>query len=183
MFIFLIVAAVLALVFVSFYNSLVKLKNKCEEAWSSINIQLKRRFDLVPNLVETVKGYATHEKSTFEAVIQARNGVSQVSAGDVAGQAQAQAQLSQAVRQIMVLAESYPQLRANENFMSLQSSLTEIESDIQNARRYYNGVTRDFNTALETFPSVIIARLLNYSKKDYFELESADEAKAVQVKF
>ncbi len=162
------------------YNSLVKLKNQAEEAWSSIDVQLKRRYDLIPNLVETVKGYAKHEKETLENVIKARNMA--INATNITEKAEAENFLTGTLKSLFALSENYPELKANQNFLKLQDSLTEIEDYIQNARRYYNAVVRDLNTKIETFPSNIIANIFNFKKRDYFEI-SEKEKEAVKVKF
>jgi len=168
------------LMVVVLYNKLVALKNRCEESWSSIDVQLKRRYDMIPNLVETVKGYASHEKETLEKVIQARNMA--MGAQTVQDQGQAENMLTGALKSIFALSESYPDLKANANFSELQQTIADVEEAIQNARRYYNAVVRDNNTAVETFPSVIIANMFSFKKRDYFEIE--EEAKQnVKVSF
>lgn len=182
-FILLIALVLIALFLVGIYNGFVSLKNKVDEAWSGISVQLKRRYDLIPNIVNTVKGYAAHEKETLERVINARNSAVSLKPGDVQGQAQANAAISQGIRQLFALAESYPDLKANANFMSLQNSLTEIEDNLQNARRYYNATVRDYNTKCQSFPSVIIARAFNFATREFFELDSAEESRNVQVQF
>ena len=179
--IFISVLIVLGLYFVAMYNGLVKLKNQSEEAWSSIDIQLKRRHDLIPNLVETVKGYASHEKDTLTKVIEARNMAMQASGG-IEKRAEAENFLTGTLKSLFALSESYPQLRANENFLHLQNSLNEIEDNIQNARRYYNAVVRDLNTKIESFPTNIISGMFNFNKKEYFEIDEK-EKEPVQVKF
>lgn len=168
---------------VMMYNRLVKLRNLTEEAWSGISVQLKRRFDLIPNLVETVKGYAGHEKATLENVVKLRNAAMSAAPGDVAQQAQANAALSQGIKGIFALAENYPDLKANQNFIELQNSLETIEDNLQNSRRYYNGCVRDLNTSCETFPSVLIANAFAFEKREYFELDSPEEAQNVKVSF
>lgn len=182
-FILLIALVLIALFLVGIYNGFVSLKNKVDEAWSGISVQLKRRYDLIPNIVNTVKGYAAHEKETLERVINARNSAVSLQPGDVQGQAQANAAISQGIRQLFALAESYPDLKANTNFMSLQNSLTEIEDNLQNARRYYNATVRDYNTKCQSFPSVIIARAFNFATREFFELDSVEESRNVQVQF
>ncbi len=162
------------------YNSLVKLKNQAEEAWSSIDVQLKRRYDLIPNLVETVKGYAKHEKETLENVIKARNMA--INATNIGEKAEAENFLSGTLKSLFALSENYPELKANQNFLKLQDTLSEIEDYIQNARRYYNAVVRDLNTKIETFPSNIIANLFNFKKREYFEIRE-EEKEPVKVKF
>ncbi len=179
--ILLVIIAVLILMFVGIYNGLVKLRNTSEQAWSDVDVQLKRRYDLVPNLVETVKGYASHEKDTFEKVVQARNQAMQAtSPGD---KAQAENFLQSTLKSLFALAEAYPDLKANQNFIQLQTELSNIEEQIQLARRYYNAVVRDLNTKIESVPSNIVANMFNFQKKEFFELESAEERKAPQVSF
>jgi LemA protein len=166
---------------VSLYNSLVRLRNGGENAWSDIDVQLKRRRDLVPNLVSTVKGFASHERETLEAVIQAR---AQATGGGAPAQvAESEGVLTQALGRLIALQEAYPELKANENFLSLQSELSSIESAIQNARRYYNAVIRDLNNACEAFPSVLVANSFGFSKGEYFELDSLEDRTAPQVDF
>lgn len=154
MFITLAIIAAIALYVVFIYNGLVKARQMKEEAWSGIDVQLKRRADLIPNLIETVKGYAAHEKSTFEEVIAMRNRAQAVPAGDVEGRAQAEGLLSQALGKLFALAEAYPDLKANTNFLELQRSLETIEGEIQMSRRYYNGAARDLNVKVESFPPI-----------------------------
>src|ERR1051325_9907784 len=149
-----VVAAIIIFVIV-LYNGLVQLKIRADSAWSDIDVQLKRRHDLIPNLVETVKGYAAHEKGTFENIAKWRSAA--MSATTPGDRAQAEGQLTMALKSLFAVAEAYPQLKANENFMSLQNSLTQIESDVQNSRRYYNAVVRDYNTRIATFPANMIA--------------------------
>ncbi|MFA5947404.1 MAG: LemA family protein, partial [Candidatus Gracilibacteria bacterium] len=149
--IILVILAVVLVIAVSIYNSLIKLKNKCNEAWADIDTQLKRRYDLIPNLVETVKGYASHEAGTLEKVTQARNMAMQ--AQNVHDKEQAENMLSGALKTIFALAENYPDLKANQNFLDLQKTLTDIEEHIQLSRRYYNATVRDFNTKIEVFPN------------------------------
>jgi LemA protein len=156
------------------YNGLVQLKVRADSAWSDIDVQLKRRHDLVPNLVETVKGYATHEKGTFEAVVDARSRA--MSAQGPASRAEAENALSGALKSLFALAESYPQLRASENFGQLQGSLAAIEDAIQNARRYYNAVVRDLNTKVLQFPSNVIARAFGFREREFFEIDDAERA-------
>lgn len=176
----LIVLAVVVLIVIALYNRLVALRNQGDEAWSGIDVQLKRRYDLIPNLVETVKGYAQHEQGTLEKVIQARNAA--LSTSGVEAKAAAENQLTGALKSIFALAESYPDLKANQNFTELQRSLSEIEEAVQLARRFYNAVVRDLNTACETFPSVLIANMFGFSKRQYFEIADSERSN-VQVKF
>lgn len=175
------VVVILYLVFV--YNGLVKARQIAEEAWSGIDVQLKRRADLIPNLIETVKGYAAHEKSTFEEVIAMRNRAQAVPAGDVEGRAQAEGALSQALGKLFALAEAYPDLKANENFAKLQRSLETIEGEIQMSRRYYNGAARDLNVKVESFPSNLIANAFRFVKAGYFEITNEADRAVPQVKF
>jgi LemA protein len=163
------------------YNSLVGLRVRADSAWSDIDIQLKRRHDLIPNLVETVKGYAGHEKSTFENVTKYRSMAMQ--ATGPADRAEAEGQLSMALKSLFAVAENYPQLRASENFTALQKSLAEIEDNLQNARRYYNAVVRDLNTTIQSFPSNLVAGMFGFQPRAFFELGSAAEREAPAVKF
>ena len=166
---------------IGMYNSLVRLKVTCDNAWADIDVQLKRRYDLIPNLVETVKGYAGHEKGTLEAVINARNrAMTATSPGD---KAQAENMLSSALKSLFALSEAYPQLRAIESFTSLQNSLAQIEDTVQNARRYYNAVVRDLNTAVDSFPSNQIALFFRFVKRQYFELDRPEERQVPHVSF
>jgi LemA protein len=166
---------------VQLYNRLIRLRNSSENAWSDIDVQLKRRHDLIPNLVETVEGYASHEKGTFEAVTAAR--AAATSANGAAESGAAESLLGSALRGLLAVAEAYPELEANENFMELQGELSSLEEAIQNSRRYYNAVVRDLNTACEVFPSNFVAQGFAITKKDYFELEDATERSAPQVSF
>ncbi len=166
---------------VSMYNSLVRLKVTCDNAWADIDVQLKRRYDLIPNLVETVKGYAAHEKGTLEAVINARNRA--MSATGPADKAEAENMLSGALKSLFALSEAYPQLRAIESFTSLQKSLSDIEDTVQNARRYYNAVVRDLNTKILQFPTNIIAGMLGFKSREFFEITAAAEREAPKVSF
>ena len=175
------VAVILYLVFV--YNGLVKARQIAEEAWSGIDVQLKRRADLIPNLIETVKGYAAHEKSTIEEVVALRNRAQAVPTGDVAGRAAAEGALSQALGRLFALAEAYPDLKANENFAELQRSLETIEGEIQMSRRYYNGAARDLNVKVESFPSNLIANAFRFAKASYFEITNEADRAVPSVKF
>jgi LemA protein len=178
------VVAVVVVWAIAAYNGLVGLRNRVQGAWSDIEVQLKRRHDLVGNLVETVKGYAQHERGTFEAVVQARNqAVGALQGGGAVAAASAENALTGALRQLFALAESYPDLKAASNFLELQHSLEGLEDAIQNARRYYNAVVRDFNTGIQTFPNVLVARSLGFREFDFFELPDASEAEAPQVSF
>ena len=182
MYIFLAFIALLSVWAVMTYNRGVRLRNQVEESWSGISVQLKRRYDLIPNLVSTVKGYAKHEQETLEKVINLRNRAQAVSQGDREGQAQAEQALSAGIRSIFALAENYPELKANENFQELQRSLTDIEDNIQNARRFYNAVVRDNNNYVESFPSMIVARMGGFSTYSYFEIDE-QERENIKVEF
>jgi LemA protein len=168
---------------ISMYNSFVKLKIKVDNSWSDIRVFLKKRFDLIPNLVNTVKGYAAHESQTFEKVTEARNAAVAVPPGDVQGAAQANQALVGALRGLLAIAENYPDLKANQNFLELQAALQSIEGDLGNARRYYNATVRDYNTAIRQFPGVIIANMSGFASREFFELENPQEAQNVEVKF
>ena len=165
------------------YNGLVRTRQMVKEAWSGIDVQLKRRADLIPNLVETVKGYATHEKEALERVTEMRTRTQNVRAGDIQGRAAAEGLLTQALGRLMAVAESYPDLKASQNFAELQRSLEATEGEIQMARRYYNGSVRELNVRVESFPSNLIARGFHFSKAEYFELEEAGDRKLPEVKF
>ncbi|MBK8043259.1 MAG: LemA family protein [Haliscomenobacter sp.] len=178
----LIAVVVLALWGIMLFNRGVRLKNQVEEAWSGISVQLKRRYDLIPNLVNTVKGYAAHEQDTLEKVIQLRNQAQSVPAGQINDQVQAEAALSAGVRSIFALAENYPDLKANQNFLGLQQTLTEVEDHLQNARRYYNAVVRDNNNYVDGFPSMIVARMGGFKGFDFFEADEKERGN-VEVKF
>jgi LemA protein len=175
------ILVLLVVLLVVLYNSLVRLNVQCDNAWADIDVQLKRRYDLVPNLVESVKGYAAHEKGTLEAVINARNRA--MSATGPADKAQAENVLSGALKSLFALAEAYPQLRAVESFTSLQSSLSEIEDTVQNARRYYNAVVRDLNIKIQQFPTNMVAGMLGFRTREFFELTAAAEREAPKVSF
>jgi LemA protein len=174
---------VAALYAVLVYNGLVRARQMAEEAWSGIDVQLKRRADLIPNLIETVKGYASHEKSTLEEVVALRNNAEAVPAGDVAARGQAEGLLGAALGRLLALAEAYPDLKANKNFSELQGSLEALESEIQMARRYYNGAARDLNVKVESFPSNLVAGRFGFSKRDYFEIASEADRAVPSVKF
>lgn len=182
-----IVVAVLLVVYgVSVYNGFVTLRNRVKEAWSDIEVQMKRRYDLIPNLVETVKGYASHESGTLEKVIQARNMAMAVKPGDVKQLAASENILSGALKSMFALSENYPTLQANANFLELQRELRDTEDKLQAARRFYNGNVLSLNTKIETFPSNIVAALFHFERRAFFELEGAEAAatrQPVQVKF
>jgi LemA protein len=174
---------VVGLAVIGIYNSLVRLNVQVDNAWSDIDVQLKRRHDLIPNVVETVKGYAAHEKGTLEAVVNARAKAVSVQAAGPAERGQAEGMLTQALRGLFALAESYPQLRATENFQQLQATLAQIEDAVQNARRYYNAVVRDLNTRVQQFPSNVVAGLFGFKNREFFEIPDAAQREVPQVKF
>jgi len=170
----LLIVLALAVWLVVMYNGLVQLRESAEAAWSDIDVQLKRRYDLIPNLVETVKGYATHEQETFEKVIQARNRA--MSAQGPAAKAEAEGMLAGALKNLFALSEAYPQLKAASNFRDLQESLQEVENALSNARRYYNAVVRDLNTRVQSFPTVVIARSFGFTQREFFEIDESQRA-------
>jgi len=179
-----VVLLVIAIILISMYNGLIRLKNRVDEAWSDIDVQLKRRYDLIPNLVETVKGYATHERETLEKVIKARNdAMAMQTSSDMAGKIQAENALSSTLKSIFALSENYPDLKANQNFLELQKELSDTENKIQAARRFYNSNVKDFNTKVQVFPTNIIAKKLGFSDKNFFEITEADQKENIKVKF
>jgi len=175
------IIALLVVVVIAMYNGLVRLRVQCDNAWSDIDVQLKRRYDLIPNLVETVKGYAAHEKGTLEGVVSARNRA--MTAQGPSEKAQAEGVLTAALRQVFALAEAYPQLRAVESFTQLQQTLNQIEDSVQNARRYYNAVVRDLNTKIAQFPSNLIAGMFNFKPREFFEVSAPAERELPKVSF
>lgn len=179
--VFIVIVAAVILWAILIYNSLVRMRNMVDEAWSGIDVQLKRRTDLVPNLVSTVKGYAAHEKETLEEVVRLRN-LAQGAQG-VGETAQAQGLLGAALGKLIALAESYPDLKANANFAQLQATLGEVEEQIQLARRYYNGSVRNLNIAVESFPSNLVAKRFGFAKAEFFELENVSERLVPTVSF
>jgi LemA protein len=174
--------ALIAVIVIAIYNGLVRLNVQTSNAWADIDVQLKRRHDLIPNVVETVKGYASHERQTLESVVNARNRAVSVQGAGPAERGQAEAALTTALRGLFALAEAYPQLRAAENFAQLQSTLAQIEDAVQNARRYYNAVVRDLNTRIQQFPSNIIAGMFGFKNREFFEIPDTDRA-TPEVKF
>jgi LemA protein len=178
----LVVLAAMAIAVIAIYNGLVRLNVQTNNAWADIDVQLKRRTDLIPNVVETVKGYASHERQTLEAVINARNRAVSAQGAGPAERSQAEGALTGALRGLFALAESYPQLRAAENFGQLQATLAQIEEALQNARRYYNAVVRDLNTRIQQFPSNIVAGIFGFKTREFFEIPDTDKA-VPQVKF
>ncbi len=183
-FVLLAVAGLLVVVLIGIYNGLVKSKIRVDEAWSDITVQLKRRIDLIPNLVETVKGYAKHEKGVFEEVTKAR--AAMTGASGVAETAAADNMLTGALKSLFAVAEAYPDLKANTNFQDLQAELVDTEDKIQAARRFYNASVREYNTKVKVFPTVIFANMLGFKEREFFELEESEQAaaqKPVDVKF
>ncbi|MEO0285966.1 MAG: LemA family protein [candidate division WOR-3 bacterium] len=176
-----IVLAFLVLVFISIYNGLVRLRVLVKNAFADIDVQLKKRHDLVPNLVETVKGYAAHERATLENVVKARQMA--ISASTPDDKMKSENMLTQALKQLFAVVENYPNLKANENFLRLQEELSRIEDAIQNARRYYNAVVRDYNTRIMMFPSNIVASMFGFKPEQFFEIGAEEERTAPQVKF
>ncbi len=177
------VIVLLVLWIIGMYNGFVKARIKIDNSWSDISVFLKKRFDLIPNLVNTVKGYAAHESQTLEKVVQARNAAVAVPAGDVQAMAQANQVLGGALRGLLAVAESYPDLKANQNFLELQEALQNIEGDLGNARRYYNATVRDYNTSIQQFPGVVVANMTGFKPRTFFELDNQQEAQNVEVKF
>ena len=185
MLIALVVLVALALFLAAIYNGLVKSNVRVNEAWSDITVQLKRRFDLIPNLVSTVKGYATHEKTVFEEVTKARSAVMDASkSGDVKKTAETDNMFSSTLKSLFAVAENYPELKADKNFMQLQADLTDTENKIQASRRFYNGAVRDINTKIQVFPTNVFAGMLGFKKRDFFEVEDQKEVEtAPKVEF
>lgn len=182
--IILVVLVVLALFIIGLFNRFVTLRNRVKEAWADIEVQLKRRYDLIPNLVNTVKGYATHESTAFEKVTAARSAAMGAGSGTLADKAQAENNLAGALKSVFAIAEAYPDLKANQNFLELQRELSDTENKIQAARRFYNGNVRDFNTSIEVFPGNIIAKTFAFKSMDLFDLAGNDAAQnPVEVKF
>lgn len=179
-----VVVAVVAIVIfwlIATYNGLIRLRNRTDEAWSDIDVQLKRRYDLIPNLVETVKGYASHERELFEKVTQARSNAMQATTPEEQGKAENM--LAGTLKSLFAVAENYPDLKANQNFAKLQDELSDTENKIQASRRFYNGNVRDLNTKLQVFPTNMIASMLGFKKREFFEIEEAEQRENVEVKF
>lgn len=177
----LLIAAVIILAWlIAVYNGLIRLKNRVDEAWSDIDVQTKRRYDLIPNLVNTVKGYATHERELFEKVTEAR--ARAMGAGTAQDKAQAENMLSNTLKSLFAVAEAYPDLKANQNFLELQRELTDTEDKIQASRRFYNGNVRDFNIKIQVFPNNLIAGMLNFAKREFFETME-EQKEPVKVEF
>ncbi|PIQ66566.1 MAG: hypothetical protein COV96_00755 [Candidatus Zambryskibacteria bacterium CG11_big_fil_rev_8_21_14_0_20_42_18] len=180
-FIVLVILALVVLWVVFAYNSFIRLINRAKEAWADIDVQLKRRYDLIPNLVNTVKGYATHESSIFDNVGKAR--AAAMGATNIADKGQAENMLTGALKSIFAIAEAYPDLKANQNFLELQRELSDTENKIQASRRFYNTNVRDLNTAIESFPNNVIASTFNFDKMEFFQLEEEDAKEPVKVEF
>jgi LemA protein len=178
-----VVLVIIVLVFITIYNGLIRRKNRVKNAWSQIDVQLKRRYDLIPNLVETCKGYMKHEKETLESVIKARQQAINVPEGAVIDQAKAENFLSQTLRSLFMVAEQYPDLKANQNMLSLQEELTSTENKISYARQHYNDCVLVLNNKIEMFPSNIVAGMFNFKKAEFFELEDEAQREAPKVSF
>ncbi len=172
---------VMIILVVGIYNNLIRLRNRCENAWAQVDVQLKRRYDLIPNLVETVKGYAKHEKEVFQNVTEARSKA--VNAQTVKEQEQAENMLTGALKSLFAVVENYPDLKANQNFLMLQEELAGTEGKIAYARQFYNDISMKFNTKQQVFPSNIIANMFNFKERDYFEIEEPEAREAVKVQF
>ena len=172
----LVVAAAILLLGIVLYNRLVRTQQMASEGWSGIDVQLKRRSDLIPNLVTTVQGYATHERALFDEIARLRTEAGRIRDDDVAARAKAETQLSSAVGKLIALAEAYPDLKASENFGKLQAELAKVEDELQMARRYYNGAVRNLNVMVESFPSNLVAGLFGFRLRDYFEIDDRDRA-------
>jgi LemA protein len=175
------VAVVLVGWLIGAYNSLVQLRNQLDNAWAQIDVQLKRRYDLIPNLVETVKGYAKHESGTFERVTQARNMA--VNAKSIGERAEAEGMLTGALKSLFAVAEAYPELKANQNFLALQEELTSTENKVSFSRQFYNDNVMTYNTAIQTFPTLLIAGMFQFTKRDFFEVKAGPEREAPKVSF
>lgn len=179
--ILLIIIGVIIITAVGFYNGLVNLRNRCENAWSQVDVQLRRRYDLIPNLVETVKGYAKHEKETFQKVTEARNMA--INAESVKEQEQAENMLTGTLKSLFAVAENYPDLKANQNFLMLQEELAGTEGKIAYARQFYNDCVMKYNTKQQVFPTNIVANMFNFQEREYFEIEEPEARRPVTVKF
>jgi len=175
------VVLILVVMAVGTYNSLVSLRNRCDNGWAQVDVQLRRRYDLIPNLVETVKGYAKHEREVFEKVTEARSKA--VNAGTIKEQGEAENMLRGALKSLFAVVENYPELKANQNFLLLQEELAGTEGKIAYARQFYNDSVMKFNVRQQVFPSNVIARMFNFKEKEYFEIEEAEAKEPVKVKF
>ena len=181
MWIFFIIIALLAVMIIGIFNIFIKRRMHVREAWSGIDVQLKRRHDLIPNLVEVVKGYMQYERTTLERVTALRS--SAVTPAGLKDTAALENDISKAIKAILVLAENYPKLKASEQFLSLQKNLIAVEDELQLARRYYNGTVRDYNIAIQAFPNIILAKALNFQNEEFFEIEIATERNVPEAKF
>jgi LemA protein len=179
--ILLVIIGIIAVAAIGIYNGLITLRNRADNAWAQVDVQLRRRYDLIPNLVETVKGYAAHEKETFQKVTEARSQA--INAGTVAEQGKAENMLTGALKSLFAVAESYPDLKANQNFLMLQEELAGTEGKIAYARQFYNDTVMKFNTKQQVFPSNLIASMFNFQEKEYFEIEEAEAKEPVKVEF
>lgn len=176
------IVIILVIIVIMAFNGIVRSKNQVDEAWSDIDVQLKRRYDLIPNLVSTVKGYAAHESGVFEEVTKARSAA--MGAGSMDEKLKDENQLSGTLKSLFAIAENYPELKANQNFAQLQADLTDTENKIQAARRFYNGTVRDFNTKIQTFPGNLFAKIFGFVKREFFGIDEAGpEAQPVKVQF
>jgi LemA protein len=176
-----VIVLILVIALIAMYNNFVRLRNRVEEAFSTMDVYMKKRFDLVPNLVETVKGYAAHERGTLDEVTSARSMIQNATTPEQ--RMQGESMLTNTLRSLFAVAENYPDLKANANFMDLQNQLAQLEDEIAQSRKYYNAIVREFNTATETFPSVIVAKLFRFERKPMFEVDDEAERKAPQVQF
>ena len=176
-----VIVAILVIYVIAGYNGFIKLKNKCEEGFATMDVYLKKRYDLIPNLVETVKGYATHEKDTLEKVIAARNMAQ--GAATIEDKIAGENMLQGTLKTLFAVAEGYPDLKANTNFLDLQNQLKQLEDDIANSRKYYNAVVRQYNNKIEMFPSNIVANMFKYSKKTMFAVDDTNQRQNVKVEF
>jgi LemA protein len=177
----LIIIGVLFIIAIGFYNTLIRLRNRCNNAWAQVDVQLRRRYDLIPNLVETVKGYAKHEKETFQKVTEARNMA--IDASTVKEQGEAENMLTGALKSLFAVVENYPELKANQNFLMLQEELSGTEGKIAYARQFYNDSVMKFSVKQQVFPSNIIASMFNFKEQEYFEIEEEEAKEPVEVKF
>ena len=177
------IIVILLIIYIVIYNRLINMHNRMKNLWAQVDVQLKRRYDLIPNLVETVKGYAAHERQTFEAVTNARNLAQSASSGNVAGRAQAEGELSSALARLLLVAENYPELKANQNFLSLQQQLSSTENSISTARQKYNEMVMMCNNLNQQFPSNIVARFSGFHDGEFFEVKTTEQRAAPQVKF
>ncbi|MCX6010961.1 MAG: LemA family protein [Chloroflexi bacterium] len=177
------IVVILLIFFIATYNGLIGLRNQLRNAWAQIDVQLKRRYDLIPNLIETVKGYVKHERETLEAVTKARNLAQSLSSGDVGARSKAEGELSSALSRLLAVAERYPDLKANQNFLALQEELTSTENKISFSRQYYNDSALNLNNKIQMFPSNIVAAMTGFKLGEFFEVKAAEEREAPKVKF